>query len=65
MFSEFEISLMGKQKHREITSRYLVPFFFFFNLRLVLLAFGCLFFLFKQLRKALGIGEGGFYVSTT
>ena len=55
---------MGKQKHREITSRYLVPFFFF-NLRLVLLAFGCLLFLFKQLRKALGIGEGGFYVSTT
>lgn len=29
MFSEFEISLMGKQKQREITSRHLVPFFFF------------------------------------
>lgn len=31
MFSEFEVSLTGKQKQREITSRYLVPFFFSFN----------------------------------
>lgn len=62
MFSEFEVSLTGKQKQREITSRYLVPFFFL--LTLVLLAFGCLFFLLKQLREALGSGEGSFYVAT-
>lgn len=56
MFSEFEISLMGKQKCSEITSRYWIPFF----QTLVLLALCYLFLHFKQLRKALGIVEDGF-----
>ena len=56
MFSEFEISLIGKQKQR---LQAVTWFFFFFKTGPVAFWLPFLFF-FEQLRKALGIGEGGF-----
>lgn len=59
MYSEFEISLMGKQKRIEITSRYLIPFFILWSCWLFV-AFSFFFFPGELKKKAFGIVEDDF-----